>query len=247
MPFAAEKGGLRTLCTALLASAALLAASPAPSVAHHVKMQSGPFGGMVSALAISPENPQRVYAAVFGGGIFRSDDGGTLWTAKSTRLTDTRAYGVVELPAGGGVLAATATGVFRSDNRGESWERSSAGLPDTSARMFALLSGGRVLVATGAGVFLSRDGGRTWAASSRGLENRDVRWLTVEPDEKRKVFAATFGGLYTSGDGGRTWRANANALPSLRAAAVGPGGRSVIAGSASRGLFASEDGGMTFR
>ncbi len=220
-------------------------------------MRAGPFGGMVSSISIHPSDPRRIYAGVFGTGVFgtgvfgagvyRSDDGGTLWTAKSRGLTDTGVYSVLALPAGGTVLAATNTGVFRSVDGGESWKPSNDGLPDTGVRMFAPLSESHILAATGSGVFRSRDGGKTWADASEGLTNPDVRWLTVEPDAKRRIFAATFGGLFESRDGGRTWREKGLSLPPLRTAVVAAGGRTVIAGSANRGAFISLDGGTTFK
>ena len=210
-------------------------------------MRAGPFGGMVSSISIHPSDPRRIYAGVFGAGVYRSDDGGTLWTAKSRGLTDTGVYGVLALPASGTVLAATNTGVFRSVDGGESWKPSNRGLPDTGVRMFAPLSESHVLAATGSGVLRSRDGGKTWADASEGITNPDIRWLTVEPAAKRTVFAATFGGLFESRDGGRTWREKGLSLPPLRTATVAAGGRTVIAGSANRGAFISLDGGATFK
>src|SRR2546428_344882 len=49
----------------------------------------GPEGGEVEALAIDPSNPDIVYCATNGGGIFKSTDGGARWTAINRGLTDT--------------------------------------------------------------------------------------------------------------------------------------------------------------
>ena len=45
-----------------------------------------PGGGLIAALAISPSNPSIVYAGSWGGGLYRSPDGGGTWAWKSQGL-----------------------------------------------------------------------------------------------------------------------------------------------------------------
>jgi hypothetical protein len=46
-----------------------------------------PGSGTVDALAIDPQTPTTVYAGISGGGVFKSTDGGTSWTAINSGLT----------------------------------------------------------------------------------------------------------------------------------------------------------------
>src|SRR5512147_1718044 len=47
---------------------------------------------LVYALAIDPSTPSTLYAGTFGGGIFKSTDSGTNWTAMNAGLTNVNVY-----------------------------------------------------------------------------------------------------------------------------------------------------------
>src|SRR5439155_1757938 len=46
----------------------------------------GPEGGTVTALAVDSASPSTVYAGTFGGGVFKTTDGGGSWSAVNTGL-----------------------------------------------------------------------------------------------------------------------------------------------------------------
>ena len=48
----------------------------------------GPECGRVYALAIDPQTPSMLYAGTYGGGVFKSTDGGTSWGTFDNGLTD---------------------------------------------------------------------------------------------------------------------------------------------------------------
>ena len=48
---------------------------------------TGPEGGTIHALAVDPAIPTTIYAVTFGGGTFKSTDGGGAWSAVNTGLT----------------------------------------------------------------------------------------------------------------------------------------------------------------
>jgi hypothetical protein len=52
-------------------------------------MDTGLLVPIVSALAIHPLTPSILYAGTVGGGVFKSTNGGALWTPLSTGLTNT--------------------------------------------------------------------------------------------------------------------------------------------------------------
>ena len=106
-----------------------------------------------SAVAIDPQHPEVVYAALWqtrlgpwedkneyqgtGGGLFKSTDGGTTWRALTAGLpadlsqtniaiapsAPRRLYAAVGTSAPGEYSSAAGLGVFRSDDAGESWVR----------------------------------------------------------------------------------------------------------------------------
>ena len=106
-----------------------------------------------SAVAIDPQHPEVVYAALWqtrlgpwedkneyqgtGGGLFKSTDGGTTWRALTAGLpadlsqtniaiapsAPRRLYAAVGTSEPGKYSSAAGLGVFRSDDAGESWVR----------------------------------------------------------------------------------------------------------------------------
>jgi photosystem II stability/assembly factor-like uncharacterized protein len=124
----------------------------------------------VSAIAVDPLAPSRVYVAgfktfacspfclpvAFMPVALRSLDGGVSWLS-------------MDALAGNFVLALAATSTLPS-------------------RVFA--------GTTGNGVFESSDGGATWAASNNGLANASVSSLVIDPAPPSLIFAGTAQGVF---------------------------------------------------
>jgi photosystem II stability/assembly factor-like uncharacterized protein len=104
----------------------------------------------------------------------------------------------------------------------------------------------RVLVGTHDGVYESSNGGQTWQRTT--LAGVDAMSLDSAADST--VWASGHGVLSLSVDGGETWRSVVpRGLPSLdiHAFAVDPAdSRNLYAAIASRGLYHSKDGGVSF-
>jgi len=89
----------------------------------------GPYGGSIRAIAINPENPNIVYIATYGAGIYRSSDGGNSWHPASAGLENTSVTALIIDPASPEILyagttePAVDTHVYRSENGGETWVR----------------------------------------------------------------------------------------------------------------------------
>ena len=124
--------------------------------------RSPPAG--VLSLAISPDDPARVVAAVQGGpaddGLYSSDDAGGAWrplTDKTGLLAWTES-GLLFLVDAGGVVS-------RSGDGGESWEETG----DIGGQPAAFEAAGDDLYAAlhDGTIKQSRDGGRTWSVRSR--------------------------------------------------------------------------------
>ncbi|WP_347244981.1 hypothetical protein, partial [Thermogutta sp.] len=62
--------------------ALLLASQTIPVSAGSLVWRSiGPEGGSIYALAIDPATPGTLYAGTYGGGVFKSTNGGASWSA----------------------------------------------------------------------------------------------------------------------------------------------------------------------
>jgi photosystem II stability/assembly factor-like uncharacterized protein len=119
----------------------------------------------VTALAVDPHDPRRVYAGTgrdahppdTGRGVWKSTDGGDTWIRAGDQLAD-RTITALALAPGSGVLWTAAEGgaVFRSDDGGETWEDRSRGLQ--TSRVYRLAPDpadpGRIYAATAGGIWV---------------------------------------------------------------------------------------------
>lgn len=116
-----------------------------------------PFAVYVVSLAISPSEPEIVYAAT-DRGVFRSVDGGGTWAMASTGLAPGRVQSIVVDPEDCAIVYATSSaGVSESHDGGEHWLPSAGGPTASGAEPLALDRSGRFLFAgTEQGVFVRR-------------------------------------------------------------------------------------------
>src|SRR2546426_11464259 len=109
--------GMRALWLVLAVVIAVVVLRAVPAYSSH-------SGVMIPALAIDPLNPTTLYAGTYGGGVFKSTDGGVSWSASGL----TNIYTSVTALAIDAVTPTTlyegyiyAPGVFKSTNGGASW------------------------------------------------------------------------------------------------------------------------------
>lgn len=182
-----------------------------------------PFGDRVGCgdLAIDPQNPDTVYAALYArrrtpwsftygpdatdgqdlGGIFKTTDGGATWT----KLTN-------GLPGRTGRIGLS---VHRKDPRVvysivQSDEGGQSGIDQVHSKR--------------GGIFRSDDGGATWTRTSP-LNPRPFYFskLRVDPEDPERVYVLGFG-LHYSADGGRTFHEDRfkKVHPDLHALVIDP-------------------------
>jgi photosystem II stability/assembly factor-like uncharacterized protein len=161
---------------------------------------SGLPGLDVHGFAADPRDPQTLYAAIAGTGLYRSRDGGGSFRLLSSRVgPDVMALAVA--PDGRILAGDMQRGLMVSRDGGGTWSRQLAvqvmGIAINPKRPSYVL-------ATGPGILLSRDGGRRWhrvAAIAAGAG--PVAWSTADPNVAYAVgFDRT---LYRSADRGSTW------------------------------------------
>ncbi len=144
-------------------------------------------GGRVTDLAIDPTtSPSTVYASVGSGGVFKSADGGNVWTP-AWPASSNQAVGALARGSDGTLYAGTGEGSNPS-------------------------GGGSTFM--GDGLYKSTDGGATWQLSGLPDSGAFGR-IVVNPDDPKEVWAAASGsltwvsgerGLYHSTDGGKSWQ-----------------------------------------
>ena len=156
----------------------------------------------VHGFAADPSTPGRLYAAIAGEGLFRSDDNGATFRLVSESVGPA-VMAMVVLPdgtllagdMGQRVLAASADG-------GATWR----GLVEAPVMGLAVdPSNPLQILASGPGVLMSTDGGKTWKQT---LDLQDGSGpIAFSQSDPTRVYVVGFDRtLYTSSDRGASWR-----------------------------------------
>ena len=94
---------------------------------------NGPYGGIVMATVVDYQTPNVIYAASFGGGVFKSTNWGRTWFTVNNGLTDHDVLSLAIHPVQHETLFAGTTtgGVFKTTNGGRTWFAANNGLSGT--------------------------------------------------------------------------------------------------------------------
>ena len=171
----------------------------------------------VRAMVIDPQNPSKLYAALFFVGVYRSLDGGATWAAAGNGLTEDRVISIAIDPVTPSTLfAGTLDGLFRTTDGADSWQAINNGLTELNIRPIAVDPGTPSTVYVGTfdgGAFRSRNGGDSWTAINTGLPGLIVIALAVDPSTPSTLYAGTFdNGIARSLNGGDTWQTSDSGL-----------------------------------
>jgi photosystem II stability/assembly factor-like uncharacterized protein len=176
----------------------------------------------VRTLAVSPHNPQRIYAGSEAG-LYRSDDTGATWELVETPMKGMQIWSLALDPSDPEVIFAGTKppGVFRSCDSGRSWERLSIDIADECPigppRVTNLVIDPRDHRKVWAGVELggvyrSCDGGDNWTHLPQlgpRESSTDVHGVAISPGAPGKVLATTPDGIWTSINEGESWSLHA--------------------------------------
>lgn len=136
-------------------------------------------GGRTRQLLIDPGNPNIMFVAAVGGGVWKSTNGGISWNVLTDLLIPNIAVTSLAFqPNNTQVLyAGTGEGYFNGD------------------------------AIRGAGIFKSTDAGATWnqLTSTNNANFQYVQDVVVSPRNNQRVYATTRTGIFRSNDGGATW------------------------------------------
>ncbi|MEK6565331.1 MAG: glycosyl hydrolase [Bacteroidota bacterium] len=146
----------------------------------------GPFrGGRSIAVAGHPDQPYTYYFGATGGGVWKTEDGGTTWL----NVTD----GFLKVGIVGALAVAESDPNVIFAGTGEACIRGNT-MP-------------------GEGIYKSMDAGKTWKHTGLA-EAQTISEIVIHPKNADLVYAAVFGhvfgsnperGVYRSKDGGKTW------------------------------------------
>jgi photosystem II stability/assembly factor-like uncharacterized protein len=230
----------------------------------------GPFrAGRVSCVAGVPGDPTTYYIGTPDGGLWKTTDGGVVWTPifDSVHVPSIGAiavapsnHSVVYVGTGHNLLG---KGVYRSSDAGTTWTH--VGLDDTKF-ITALIVDARnpnvVLAGVGSGgnfgsmayynnnpnpargVFRTTDGGSTWTQVLTEGPAAGVIDLVSDPANPDVVLASLGGAVYRSSNGGAAWTKLTSNLPQASAnIAVAPG----TSGKRLYALVGGRGGGGAYR
>ncbi|KAF0677173.1 WD40/YVTN/BNR-like repeat-containing protein [Profundibacterium mesophilum] len=284
--------GLAAFCAPLILPRAILAApdtavralafdAGAPVVAtraglwrlHPEGAEKLPLAEPVTCLASHPRRAGALVAALAGGGLRRSADGGQSWS-DAAGLPDAQitALTIAALEPDMIYAALEGDGLWRSRDAGETWEFVMdrpylAGAEHDVLSLVSLASptgmGGIWLYAgtkagltrvpdcfcrwqdvTAGGAMDALAAGRTPPPANPLPEGEPVGRLALAPETPLRLYAGLRSGLWASADAGVNWTlASAGAIEAL---AVDPGDPNHLVAGRAGGLSVSDDGGATW-
>ena len=224
------KIGLPLFLTLVLALSSVVAVSaddyPKDALVTNAKGEvrrweiTGPWGGDVRALVVSPSNPELFYLGTSDGQIFVSKDGARTWQRIKPGI-DKRGLSVDQIvidPRDPRVMyvgvwaVATATegeGVYKSEDGGQNWKllKDTKGLTILSLAMSPADSN-FLIAGAKSGVFRSKDAGKSWERiSPEGHpEIRGINSVAIDPRNHEVIYAGTHHLPYKTTDGGQSWK-----------------------------------------
>jgi photosystem II stability/assembly factor-like uncharacterized protein len=154
--------------------------------------------GAIRTLAMSPSDPNVLYAATNDGNVLVSTNGGSVFQTVLTSVPGwprtTREIFVDPADAQRAYLAVAWFGVAqirRTTDGGQHWTDLDQNLPDVPVNAVAVLpfTPEQIFAGTDDGLWFSRDGGQSWARFGTGLPRAAVIDILLEPSRRRIVVA----------------------------------------------------------
>lgn len=188
-------------------------------------------------LAVAPDDPRQVYAAIEAGAFLRSSDGGASWESHPEDARRDNHTLATHPDAPERVYTAAGDGYAESRDRGRSWSSRQAGLDHRYVWGLAVDSGDpdRVVVSAASGAYSAHRPDRAesyvYRRTTAGAWERAMEGLPGPEGSVRAVLASgaagefhalTNRGLFRSSDGARSW-ATVVEWPAREADQVGRG------------------------
>jgi hypothetical protein len=190
---------------------------------------TGGGNGRVNGIKVHPTNSNILFACTPAGGLWKSINGGTSWTAITDAIAvlgatdvafDATNPDIMYLATGDGDASDTrSTGIYKSTDGGTTWVATGLNFTlsqgTTLSKILVHPTNNQILLTAGnTGIRRSTDGGATWTTVSTA-SIKDLEW---KPNNPAIVYAGGYSGsagVWRSTDSGITWtKLTAAALPS---------------------------------
>jgi photosystem II stability/assembly factor-like uncharacterized protein len=209
-------------------------------------------------IAVDPVTPNVVYVGTrnhqpgppWGGGLYKSIDGGGSWKLSKTGITEEWVYDIAIDPWDHNTLyvATHSRGVFKSVNAAERWENVNNGIEDLSTRSIVIDPTNPDIVYVGTwhygGVFKTVNGGSLWKPAASGLYHK-IYALTMDQHNPNIIYAATYRkGIMVTETGGVSWHNTGLNPDFVYGVMLDPNNSNTLyAGTMGDGFFVSNDRG----
>ena len=196
--------------------------------------------GLVTCVAVNPNNTNVLYLGTAQGGVWRSQDQGLTWTPifdKQLSLGIGEPGGIAIDPNDTSVVYVGTSGLLGS------------------------LQNDTIIRPPSAGLFKSTDGGASWVAVGSGyptgntgnatqFTSQNIHVVVVDPANSDVLYLASDSGVFTSSNGGLDWTIatgiNGDAWSLALDLSTPANARILYAGVTGSGVFKSTDGGQSF-
>ncbi len=164
----------------------------------------------VMSITIDHTDSSRIYASACSG-IYRSENGGALWTKfRGIPPTARRTHWIQQDPQHPETLySVTTEGLWKTTNAGISWSRMTPANWSISALVIHPKNPDRlVLGVEGVGVYVSDDGGKSYRPANNGFYHRQIVGMAIDrerPGRMLVVLTNSAEPILATQDGGNTW------------------------------------------
>lgn len=223
--------------------------------------------GQINVVAISPNNPNKLYVGGRDGVYVSVDSGKTLNLSKGIE-------GVISLEVSPSaldvVVSAGSENAFVSQDGGITWEDITGPLKDIHRVRVSASNPNTLYAATFNGIYKSTDTGKTWQDITSNLKTKNFQIVTIHPTNPEIAYAGTSSlwssvrssnryrtgllahqGIYKTEDGGKTWQKSDGGIMEYDFEEVATNPKKPyeawFAGVASGGGYKTEDGGQNWR
>lgn len=179
-------------------------------------------GAWVTPVVMDPANPNVLYTGT--SVVYKTDDGGTDWTAISPALSNNNISTIALAPSNPLVIYIGYENgglIWKTTNGGTNWTSISSGLPMAYVTRLAVHpTDANTVYATFSGygiehVWKSTTGGAAWTDITGNLPDVPCNVIVIDPYTPTKLYLGTDLGVYTSLDAGSSWTDFSNGLPNV--------------------------------
>lgn len=194
--------------------------SPIGPFDHTATDSWSPGHGRINCIMEDPNNSNIIYAGAPAGGIWKTTDGGTTWSALGDDLPVIGVSGIAVDPSNSNTVYIStgdndggdtySIGVWKSTDGGQSWNQTGAINANTTGKIIIdPTNTSTLMVVSSAGVYRSTNSGGSWTNVRTG--NYDD--IAMKPGDPQIVYATRNNAVWRSTDNGQNWSQVTSGVP----------------------------------